>query len=91
MVKIIMIILHFAPHALHYVIETIFCIYDRPAEPKTEVQEEQIQCVFGDTQASNYEDANIVGSRQAPVHLTNILVFYFEALFYILLDCALSL
>jgi hypothetical protein len=25
------------------------------------------------------------------VHLTNVLIFYFEALFYILLDCALSL
>jgi hypothetical protein len=25
------------------------------------------------------------------VHLTNVLVFYFEALLYVLLDCALSL
>jgi hypothetical protein len=30
-------------------------------------------------------------SRQAPVHLTNALVFYVEALFYVLLGCALSL
>jgi hypothetical protein len=29
--------------------------------------------------------------RIAPVHLTNAIVFYFEALLYILLDCALSL
>jgi hypothetical protein len=58
---------------------------------KTEVQAEQVQWVFGGPQASSCEDANIVGSRQAPMHLTNAVVFYFEALAYILLDCALSL
>jgi hypothetical protein len=37
------------------------------------------------------EDTNIYfGSRQAPVHLINALIFYFEALLYVLLDCALS-
>jgi hypothetical protein len=55
------------------------------------VQAEQVQWVFGGPQASSCEDANIVGSRQAPVHLTNALAIYFEALFYVLLDCALSL
>jgi hypothetical protein len=62
-----------------------------PAEPKTEVQAEQVQWMFVGPQVSSCEDANIVKSRQAPVHLTNTLIFYFEALLYVLLDCALSL
>jgi hypothetical protein len=38
------------------------------------------------------EDTNIAfGSRHALMHLTNALVFYFKALLYVLLDCALSL
>jgi hypothetical protein len=38
------------------------------------------------------EDTNIAfGSRQASVHLTNTLVFYFDALLCVLLDCALSI
>jgi hypothetical protein len=51
-----------------------------------------VQGVFGGPKASSCEDANIAfGSRQAPVHLTYALVFYFEALLYVLLNCALSL
>jgi hypothetical protein len=36
-----------------------------------EVQAEQVQWVFVGPQASSYEDANIVRSRQAPVHSMN--------------------
>jgi hypothetical protein len=61
-------------------------------EQKTEIQAEQVQRVLEGPQASSYEDTNnCLGLRQAPVHLTNALVFYFEALPYVLLDCALSL
>jgi hypothetical protein len=56
------------------------------------IQAGQVQGAFGDPQAPSVVDANIAfGSRQTPVHLTNTLVFYFKALIYILLDCALSL
>jgi hypothetical protein len=56
------------------------------AEPKTKIQAEQIQWVFEGPQMSSYEDANILfESRQAPVHLTNAHVFYFNALIYVLL------
>jgi hypothetical protein len=56
-----------------------------------EIQVVQVQWRIGGPQASSGEDTNCCGSRQAPVHLTNALVFYFEALLYILLDCTLSL
>jgi hypothetical protein len=46
---------------------------------------------YGGPRASSCDDANIFGSRQAPVHLPNSLVFYFEGLLYVLLDYALSL
>jgi hypothetical protein len=62
------------------------------AEPNTEIQAGQVQGVFGGPQAPSVMDANIAfGSRQAPMHLINALVFYFEALLYVLLNCALSL
>jgi hypothetical protein len=48
------------------------------ADPKKENQAEQVQWVFGGPQASSCEDANIVRSREAPVHLTNAHVFYFK-------------
>jgi hypothetical protein len=35
-------------------------------EPKTEIQAEQVQWVFGGAQASSCEDANIVGIKASP-------------------------
>jgi uncharacterized membrane protein len=72
-------------------IMTIFTYMIDHVEPKMEVQAEQVQWVFGCPQVSSCEEANIGGSRQAPLHLTNALIFYFEALLYILLGCTLSL
>jgi hypothetical protein len=85
--------MHFAPHAFHYFnCGNLLHIQVDHVEPRTEDQAEQVQCMFGDSQASSYEDTNnFIGSRKAPVDLTNALVFYFEALIYVLLDCALSL
>jgi hypothetical protein len=40
-------------------------------ELESEFQAEQVQWAFGGPQASSCEEANIVGSRKAPVHLTN--------------------
>jgi hypothetical protein len=61
-------------------------------ESGLEFEAEQVQWVFRGPQASSGEDTNIAfGSRQAPVHLINALVFYFKALLYDLLDCVLSL
>jgi hypothetical protein len=48
------------------------------AEPKTEIQAEQVQWVFGGPQASSCEDANIA------VIKARLGVFYLEALLYIL-------
>jgi hypothetical protein len=45
------------------------------AEPKSEFQVEQVQWAFGGPQASSCEEANIVRSRQALMHLTMLLVF----------------
>jgi hypothetical protein len=45
-------------------------------EPKTKNQAKQVQWAFGAPQASSCEEANIVGSRQAPVHITTFLEFY---------------
>jgi hypothetical protein len=82
----------FALYALHYFNCVHLCIYDRSSEPKTKIQAEQVQWVFEGPQVSSCEDANIAFvSRQALMHLTIALVFYFETLLYILLDCALSL
>jgi hypothetical protein len=36
------------------------------AEPKSEFQAQQVQRVFGGTQASNCEDANIVVIKEIP-------------------------
>jgi hypothetical protein len=85
--------LHFAPHALHYFdFGHLLHIRLDHAEPKTEIQAGQVQGAFGGPQAPSVMDANIAfGSRQATVHQTSALVFYFEALFYVLLDCALSI
>jgi hypothetical protein len=78
---------------MHYTVKLwpSFAYTIDPTKPKMEVQAQQVQWVFGGLQASSCEDANIIGSRQAPVHLINALIFYFEALLYVLLDCALSL
>jgi hypothetical protein len=46
------------------------------AEPKMKIRAEQVQKEYGGPRASSYEDTNIVGSRQAPVHLTTMLEFY---------------
>jgi hypothetical protein len=35
-------------------------------EPKTEIQAEQVQWVFGGPQASSYKDANIVVIKASP-------------------------
>jgi hypothetical protein len=45
------------------------------AEPESEFQADQVQWAFGGPKASSYEDANIIESRQAPVHPTKVLVF----------------
>jgi hypothetical protein len=45
-------------------------------EPKTEIQVEQVQWVFGGPQASNCEDANIVVIKVSPVHPTKVVVIY---------------
>jgi hypothetical protein len=81
-------------HSMHctILIVSIFAYMIDHAEPKTKIQAEQVQWVFEGPQVSSCEDANIAFvSRQALMHLTIALVFYFETLLYILLDCALSL
>jgi hypothetical protein len=49
------------------------------AEPKTEIQAEQVHGVFGDPQGSSYEDANIVVMKTSP-----------SANLYVKNDCALG-
>jgi hypothetical protein len=85
--------MHFAPHVLHYFnCGHLLHIRIDHVELKMEDQGEQVQLVFRDPQASSYEDTNnCLGSWQAPLDLTNALVLYFEALLYVLLNCALSL
>jgi hypothetical protein len=62
------------------------------AEQKSEIQAELVQKEYGGPQAPSCMDTNLaIGSRQASVHLADALVFYFEVLFYVLLDCAISL
>jgi hypothetical protein len=61
------------------------------AKPESEFQAEQVQGVFGGSQASSYDDANIVVIKVSPVHLTNVFVFYFESFTSCLRDYALSL
>ncbi len=79
MVKLLMIMHHIAlctpcialvngGHLLHMRVDH--------AEPESEFQADQVQWTFGGPKASSYEDANIVESRQAPVHPTKVLVFY---------------
>ncbi len=46
------------------------------AEPKTEIQAEQVHGVFRDPQASNCEDANIVVIKANPSVSHPILDFY---------------
>ncbi len=58
---------------------------------KEQPQEEQVPEVFGDPQASSVRILILILDQgKAPVHLINALIFYFEALLYVLLDCALS-
>jgi hypothetical protein len=62
------------------------------AEPKTEIQVEQVRWVFRGSQASSGEDTNLAldqgKTRCIP---PKSLSFIFETLFIILFDCALSL
>jgi hypothetical protein len=44
-------------------------------EPESEFQAEQVQWTFGGPQAPSVMEANIVGSRQALVHLTTVVKF----------------
>jgi hypothetical protein len=48
------------------------------AEPKTEIQAEQLQWVFGGPQASSYEYANIVVIKVSPGASNPILEFCFS-------------
>jgi hypothetical protein len=49
------------------------------AEPESKFQAKQVRQVFRGSQASSCKDTNIAfRSRQAPVHHTIILDFYFE-------------
>jgi hypothetical protein len=59
--------------------------------PGSEFQAKQVQWTFGCPQTSSCDDANIIGSRQTLVHLTNIFVFYFESFTLCLFECVLSL
>jgi hypothetical protein len=59
------------------------------AELKSEIQVEQVQGVFEYPQASSCEDANIIGSRQAPVHLTTVIEFVYLYILIMIFGCAL--
>jgi hypothetical protein len=61
----------------HFDVAHLLHIWVDHVEPRTEDQVEQVQWVFEDPQASNYEDTNnYLGSRQDPVHPTKVLVLY---------------
>jgi hypothetical protein len=55
-----------APHALHYVIVTIFAYALDHAKPESEFQAEQVQGVFGGPHTSSCEDANIFVIKASP-------------------------
>jgi hypothetical protein len=62
------------------------------AEPKPEIQEEQVQWMFGGPQASSGEDTNLALDQGKPRCIPpKSLYFMFETLFIILYSCALSL
>jgi hypothetical protein len=56
-------------HLMHCTISLLAHVYsytvDR-AEPKSKIQAEQVQWVFGGPQASSYQDANIVVIKASP-------------------------
>jgi hypothetical protein len=61
------------------------------AEPKTEIQAEQVQWVFGSPQALSFKDANIVVIKASPGASHPIFDFYFELIYlYFENDCALG-
>jgi hypothetical protein len=62
------------------------------AEPKPEIQAEQVQWMFGGPQASNCEDTNLALNQGKPRRIPpKSLSFIFKTLFILLFDCALSL
>jgi hypothetical protein len=85
--------MHFAPHTLHYFnCGHLLHIWVDHVEPRTEDQAEQVQWVFGDPQASSYEDTNnCLGSRQARCINQCYLSFIFKYIFMFYFDCVLSL
>jgi hypothetical protein len=87
--------INLASHASHHLLLAhIWLVYPLGhvyVEPKTKIQTEQGQWVFGGPQASSVRILILILDQgKAPVHLINALIFYFEALLYVLLDCALS-
>jgi hypothetical protein len=65
----------------------IFYIYARPAEPKTKIQAEQVQGVFGGPQASSGDDTILALDQGKPWCIPPIVLgFYFNLYNYVLLD-----
>jgi hypothetical protein len=61
-------------------------------EPKSGIQAEQAQGVFGGPQASNGEDTNLALDQGKPRYIPpTSLSFMLETFFIILYDCALNL
>jgi hypothetical protein len=60
------------------------------AESKTEIEALQVRWVFGGSQVSNCNDANIIATKAIPGASNPILEFYYNFILFMILDCALD-
>jgi hypothetical protein len=59
-------------------------------EPKTKIQVQQVQVVFGGPQASSCEDVNIVVIKASPGASNPILEFCYNCILIMILACVLG-